>query len=291
VSDKNLELNLSHHVESFQHMGTDSDPHEYELIDNWRSKTDERSLKRLLDNHQKLIKMVAYGYRGYGLPLEELIAEGYVGLMHAVKHFDMERGFKFSTYAIWWVKCMIQEYIFKTSSLLSYSSSKKNKRMFFNLRRLVHKYGYFGQLTDNQADRLAKELDVTRDDILQMHVHLTGKDLSTNDSVSNSKGDDDNTVEWQDWIADTRPNQETYLAERQEYLKRATILKEALNALKERDRTIFYDRKIKEPPRTLEELGELFNLTKERIRQIEEKAYETIQIAVKHLSIYHGLTH
>lgn len=291
MSNKVSELNLSHHVGSFKDMGTEDDPHEYQLIENWRIKTDERSLKRLLDNHQKLVKMVAHGYRGYGLPLEELISEGHIGLIHAVKNFDMERGFKFSTYAIWWIKCMVQEYIFKASSLLSHSGSKKHKRMFFNLRSLAHKYGYFGHLTDEQADHLAQELDVTREDVLQMYSHLTGKDLSTNDRVGGNSGEDDNAVEWQDWIADMRPDQETYAAERQEYLKRTAVLKEALNSLKERDRTIFYDRRIKEPPRTLEELGVVFNLSKERIRQIEEKSFEVIQIAVKRLAAQHGLVH
>lgn len=282
---------LSHHVESYNHLGTPEDPHEYQLIDDWRLKTDERALKRLLDNHQKLIKMIANGYRGYGLPIEELIAEGHVGLMHAVKNFDIERGFKFSTYAVWWVKSTVQEYIFKASSLLSHSGSKKHKRMFFKLRSLVHKHGYFGQLSNEQADHLAGELDVTREDILHMHTHLTTKDLSTNEKIGGGGDGDGGTAEWQDWIEDSRPNQETYAAERQEYIKRATVLKDVLNSLKERDRLVFYDRRIKEPPRTLDELGKEFCLSKERIRQIEEKAFEKIQIEVKRLSVHHGLCH
>jgi RNA polymerase sigma-32 factor len=281
---------FSHHVESFLQMGSSNDPHEYELIENWRSKTDERSLKRLLENHEKLIKMVVNGYRGYGLPVEELIAEGHVGLMHAVKNFEVERGFKFSTYAVWWVKATIQEYIFKASSLLSISSSKKHKRMFFKLRSLVHKHGYYGQLSNEQADHLAEELEVSREDILQMHVHLTTKDLSTNDKIGGNGGDDDG-LEWQDWIADSRPDQETYTAERQEYIKRATVLKEALNCLKERERLVFYDRRMKEPPRTLDVIAKEFNVSKERIRHIEEKSFEKIQLEVKRLSVHHGLCH
>lgn len=284
-----LKIELSHHVKSFERMGTNEDFHEYQLIENWRTQTDARSLKRLLDNNEKLIKRVVNGYRGYGLPLEELIAEGHVGLMHAVKNFDIERGFKFSTYAIWWVKSTIQEYIFKASSLLNHSGTKKHKRMFFKLRSLICKKGYFGQLTHEQADDLAKELDVTREDILYMHTHLTTKDLSTNELVGNNT--EEGGIEWQDWIADTRPDQETYVSERQEYLKRITVLKEALNCLKERDKIVFYDRRIKEPPRTLEELGQEFNLSKERIRQIEEKAFEKIQLEVKRLSLHHGLLH
>lgn len=283
--------NLSHHVKSFEHMGTDRDPHEYELIENWRAKADERSLKRLLENHEKMVKMVALGYRGYGLPLEELIAEGHVGLMHAVKNFDMDREFKFSTYAIWWVKSAIQDYIFKASSLLSFSGTGKNKRMFFKLRSLMHKYGYFDQLTPEQANHLAEELNVSCKDVLSMAAHFRGRDLSTNQPVGAGSGDDDNAVEWQDWIADSRPNQETYALERQEYIKRSTILKEALLCLKERDRIVFYDRRVKEPPRTLEALGDKFNLSKERIRQIEEKAFEKIQMEVKRLSLHHGLLH
>lgn len=290
MSESNALSNLSHHVESFNCLGTSKDPHEYQLIESWRESTDERALKRLLDNHEKLIKMIVNGYRGYGLPLEELIAEGHVGLMHAVKNFDIERGFKFSTYAVWWVKSTVQDYIFKASSLLSHSGSKKHRRMFFKLRSLIHKHGYFGQLTPEQADHLATELDVTRDDILHMHTHLTTKDLSTNEKIGGG-GDDDNTSEWQDWIVDTSPNQETHAAERQEYIKRATVLKEALNSLKERDRLVFFDRRIKEPPRTLDELGKEFSVSKERIRQIEEKAFETIQLEVKRLSIHHGLFH
>lgn len=291
MSSHPLESNLSHHVESFKHMGTENDPHEYELIENWKAKSDERALKRLLDNHEKLVRMVVNGYRGYGLPSDELIAEGHIGLMHAVKNFEIERGFKFSTYAVWWVKSVIQEYIFKASSLLSHSGSKKHKRMFFKLRGLANKHGYFGQLTPEQADHLAQELDVTRQDILEMHTHLTRKDLSTNEKVEGGGGDGDDTVEWQDWVVDTRPDQETYTAERQEYIKRATILKEALNALQERERLVFFDRRIKEPPRTLDDLGSEFSVSKERIRQIEEAAFKKIQIEVKRLSVHHGLIH
>lgn len=287
--ESNAASKLSHHVKSFEHLGTQKDPHEYQLIEDWRSKTDERALKRLLDNHHQLIKMIANGYRGYGLPLEELIAEGHVGLMHAVKNFDMDRGFKFSTYAVWWVKATVQDYIFKASSLLSHSGSKKHKRMFFKLRSLVHKNAYVGQLTNEQADHLAKELEVTRQDILHMHTHLTTKDLSTNEKIGGSGGRDDGTAEWQDWIEDSRPNQETYAAECQEYIKRTSVLKDVLNSLKERDRLVFYDRRIKEPPRTLEDLGKEFNVSKERIRQIEEKAFEKIQLEVKRLSVHHGL--
>lgn len=289
MSKSNAASKLSHHVKSFEHLGTQEDPHEYQLIEDWRSKTDERALKRLLDNHHQLIKMIASGYRGYGLPLEELIAEGHVGLMHAVKNFDMDRGFKFSTYAVWWVKATVQDYIFKASSLLSHSGSKKHKRMFFKLRSLVHKNSYVGQLTNEQADHLAKELEVTRQDILHMHTHLTTKDLSTNEKIGGSGGSDDGTAEWQDWVEDSRPNQETYAAECQEYIKRTSVLKDVLNSLKERDRLVFYDRRIKEPPRTLEDLGKEFNVSKERIRQIEEKAFEKIQLEVKRLSVHHGL--
>lgn len=288
MSSSKLESNLSHHVASFEHMGTENDPHEYELIEQWKARSDERALKRLLDNHEKLVRMVVNGYRGYGLPVEELIAEGHLGLLHAVKNFEIERGFKFSTYAVWWVKSMIQEYIFKASSLLSHSGSKKHKRMFFKLRSLVKKHGYFGQLTHDQADHLAQELEVTRQDVLDMHAHLTCKDLSTNEKIDSSDGGDD-AVEWQDWVADTRPDQETYTAERQEYIKRASILKEALHSLQERERLVFFDRRIKEPPRTLEELGNEFSISKERIRQIEEAAFKKIQMEVKRLSVHHGL--
>ncbi len=271
-------------------MGKDSDPHEYELIENWREKSDERSLKRLLENHEKLVRMVARGYRGYGLAPEELIAEGHVGLMQAVKNFDISRGFKFSTYAVWWIKASVQEYIFKASSLLNISGSKKHKRMFFKLRGLAHKYGYWGKLTEEQAIHLAEELDVSKDEVLGMHAHLTSKDLSTNQPVGGGDGGGDG-LEWQDWIVDTRPDQETYLAEQQEYLKRHTVLKEAMKALKERERAVIFDRKIKEPPKTLDELAKIFGLSKERIRQIEEKAFEKIQYEAKRLSEHHGLLH
>lgn len=279
---------LSHHVESFQHIGTDNDPHEYELIENWRSTTNERALKRLLDNHEKLVTMVARGYRGYGLPLDELIAEGHVGLMHAVKNFDTDRGFKFSTYAVWWIKSNIQEYVFKASSLLNMSGSKKHKRMFFKLRSLAHKYGYWGQLNNEQAQHLADELDVSKEDILKMHTHLTSKDLSTNQTVGS---DSDDSLEWQDWIEDTQPNQEQYLAEQQEYLRRGNVLKEALHALKSREREVLYARRLQEPPKTLEAIATEYNLSKERIRQIEEKAFEKVQIEAKRLSEHHGFLH
>lgn len=290
MSSAELESKLSHHVESFNRMGTDQDPHEYELIENWKIKADERALKRLLDNHEKLVRMVVNGYRGYDLPTEELVAEGHIGLVHAVKNFEIALGFKFSTYAVWWVKSMIQEYVFKASSLLNYSGSKKHKRMFFKLRSLANKHGYFGQLTHEQADHLAQELEVTKEDVLEMHAHLSRKDLSTNEKVHSGDGGD-NAGEWQDWVADTRPDQETYTSERQEYIKRTSVLKEALHGLKERERLVFFDRRLKEPPRTLEDLGNEFGLSKERIRQIEDAAFKKIEIEVKRLSVHHGLIH
>lgn len=282
------EEQVSHHVSSINHMGKENDPHEYELIENWQKKKDEKALSAIFESHKRLVGKLVNGYRGYGLPTDELFSEAHIGMMHALKGFDVSRGYKFSTYAVWWIKSTIQEYVFKSWSLIAPSITSKNKRMFFHIRSLCNKFGYFSELTAEQAEHLANELQVTKDDIVKMHQHLSSGNLSLNASRDS---EDNEKSEWIDWVEDTRADPETHLAETQEYEKRQEVLKEAINCLKEREHVIFIRRRLEEPPKSLEDLSQEFEISKERVRQIENRAFEKLQTEIKRLVSFHHLSY
>ncbi|MDX1974633.1 MAG: RNA polymerase sigma factor RpoH [Rickettsiales bacterium] len=246
---------------------------EYELSKRWREQGDVNAAHRLVTSHLRLVAKIAFRYRGYGLPMGELIAEGNIGMMQAVKRFEPDRGFRLSTYAIWWIKAAIQEYILRSWSLVKISSSATQKRLFFNLRKLKKKIGAVeGQLTDEQAGDIARMLDVSQEDVRAMDQRMTASDVFLNSTVSADSDD-----QKMDYLADTRDDQETMLAAHQESSNNHLLLQQALATLSDRERDIIERRRLKEDPDTLEDLSQSYNISRERVRQIEVRAFEKLQ--------------
>ena len=250
---------------------------EYALGKRWREDGDTEAAHRLVTSHLRLVAKVAATYRGYGLPVGELIAEGNIGLMHAVKKFDPDRGFRLSTYAIWWIKASMQDFILRSWSLVKIGTTAAQKRLFFNLgkiKRAIHAVDS-GGLTPDEVTAVARQLDVTEDEVVSMNMRLAAPDQSLN-----AKRTMDDDGEWQDWLADSSPSQEVLLAERQEDAIRSQKLAAALATLNERERAIIMARTLQETPATLEELSQEHAISRERVRQIEVRALEKLRTAM-----------
>jgi RNA polymerase sigma-32 factor len=250
---------------------------EFELVKKWREKGDTRAVNRLITSHKRLVEKIAYGYSGYGLCMEELIAEGYVGMMQAVEKFDTEKGFRLSTYASWWIKAAIQEYIFNSWSLVKFSTTKTTKKLFFGLRKYKNSQGYDDYLTPDQAKDIATHLDVPLKDVYEMNQRLKGGDHSLNAPM----GSEEDANQWQDWIPDDKQNLEEKLAQSDEEHKIQKKVHAALEILDPREQHILIQRRFKEPPTTLDMLSEELKISKERVRQIENKAYDKIHDELK----------
>jgi RNA polymerase sigma-32 factor len=250
---------------------------EYMLAKSWREHGDRESAHKLVTSHLRLVAKIAMGYRGYGLPIGEVISEGNVGLMQAVKRFDPEKGFRLATYAMWWIRASIQEYILRSWSLVKLGTTAAQKRLFFNLRKAKSRISALeeGDLRPDQVKQIAKRLSVTEQEVIDMNRRLAG-DASLNAPIR-AEAD---AGEWQDWLVDERDNQETTLAEGEELDNRRAALKVALSVLNERERRIFEARRLAEEPITLEELAAEFGVSRERVRQIEVRAFEKVQQAV-----------
>ena len=251
---------------------------EYMLAKRWRERDDADSAHKLVTSHLRLVAKIAMGYRGYGLPMNELISEGNVGLMQAVKRFDPERGFRLATYAMWWIRAAIQEYILHSWSLVKMGTTASQKKLFFNLRKLKGKLQAFeeGDLHPEHVEKIATELSVPEQDVVAMNRRLSAPDHSLNAQV---RADGDG--EWQDWLEDESDNQEILIAEAQELDKRRALLREAMNVLNERERHILTERRLKEESSTLEELSKVYGISRERVRQIEVRAFEKLQKAMR----------
>lgn len=248
---------------------------ELDLSRRWRDHGDTEAAHRLVTSHLRLVAKVAFKYRGYGLPMGDLIAEGNIGMMQAVKRFDPEKGFRLSTYAIWWIRASIQEYILRSWSLVKIGSSAAQKRLFFNLRKLKQRIGAHNNeygLTDEQADDIARTLDVSRDDVMDMDSRMSGHDVYLNSTVS-ADGD----VEKIDFLVSPEESHEVILANRQEMQGKQALLSHALAKLSERERDIIERRRLKEEPDTLEVLSQDYGVSRERVRQIEVRALEKLQ--------------
>lgn len=247
---------------------------EYELSKRWRDEGDVKAAHQLVTSHLRLVAKIAFKFKGYGLPMHDLIAEGNIGMMQAVKRFDPDKGFRLATYAIWWIKAAIQEYILRSWSLVKVGSSATQKRLFFNLRKLKKKIGAHGVtgLTDEQAGDIAKILDVGEKDVHDMDRLMTGSDVYLNSTMAG-----DSESEKMDFLADTSESHETIIAERQEKGIMRTMLKKALSKLNQRERDIILRRRLKDEPDTLEVLSQDYNISRERVRQIEVKAFEKLQ--------------
>ena len=248
------------------------------LAKRWREHGDPEAAQRLVTSHLRLVAKIAMGYRGYGLPISELVSEGNVGMMQAVKRFDPDRGFRLATYAMWWIRAAIQEYILHSWSLVKMGTTAAQKKLFFNLRKLKGQIEAIeeGDLTPEHVAKIAKELDVPEADVISMNRRLMGPDHSLNAPVRI-----DGEGEWQDWLVDERDNQETKLGDRQELGLRRDLLQKAMRLLSERERHILTERRLKDNPTTLEDLSREYGISRERVRQIEVRAFEKLQRAIK----------
>ena len=247
---------------------------EYMLAKNWRENGNLQSAHKLVTSHLRLVAKIAMGYRGYGLPVNELISEGNIGLMQAVKKFDPEKGFRLATYAMWWIKASIQEYVLRSWSLVKMGTTTAQKKLFFNLKKLKNQIapGQEGDLKDEQVNEISQRLDVKTEEVVNMNRRMMGHEKSLNDPIKSGETD-----EWQDWLVDSSLDQELVVSQRQEYNDKKELLNSAMKILNQREKEIIKERRLSENPKTLEELSKKFNVSRERIRQIETKAFEKLQ--------------
>ena len=251
---------------------------EYMLAKRWREHEDSSAAHKLVTSHLRLVAKIAMGYRGYGLPVNEIISEGNVGLMQAVKRFEPDKGFRLATYAMWWIKASIQEYILRSWSLVKIGTTAAQKKLFFNLRKAKGHIKAIedGDLKPDQVKQIATKLGVSEEEVISMNRRLAAPDHSLNAPMrADSEG------EWQDWLVDDTPNQETMLADREQKDDRSELLAEGMKALNERERHILTERRLKEEPATLEDLSKHYDISRERVRQIEVRAFEKLQRAIK----------
>jgi RNA polymerase sigma-32 factor len=272
------ETGLSRYLEEIRRFPMLEPQEEYMLAKSWREHGDREAAHRLVTSHLRLVAKIAMGYRGYGLPISEVISEGNVGLMQAVKRFEPEKGFRLATYAMWWIKAAIQEYILRSWSLVKMGTTANQKKLFFNLRKAKSRISALeeGDMRPDQVATIARRLGVGEQDVVEMNRRLGG-DVSLNAPIRN----DGDTGEWQDWLVDDRDNQEAILTESEELDNRRRALSDALSVLNDRERRIFEARRLVDEPITLEELADEFGVSRERVRQIEVRAFEKVQKAVK----------
>ncbi|PTW48347.1 RNA polymerase sigma factor RpoH [Rhodovulum kholense] len=261
---------------------------EYMLAKSWVDHHDTDAAHRLVTSHLRLAAKIAMGYRGYGLPQAEVISEANVGLMQAVKRFDPEKGFRLATYAMWWIRAAIQEYILRSWSLVKLGTTSAQKKLFFNLRKAKARIGALedGDLRPENVQRIAHDLNVTEDEVIAMNRRLSGGDASLNAMVG---GDGDTTTEWQEWLEDEDANQAEAYAEKDEMESRRALLAEAMDVLNDREKDILMQRRLQDQPVTLEDLSSVYNVSRERIRQIEVRAFEKLQKRMKDLATQKGL--
>jgi len=253
---------------------------EYMLAKSWREHEDTEAAHRLVTSHLRLVAKIAMGYRGYGLPISDVIAEGNIGLMQAVKRFEPERGFRLATYAMWWIRASIQEYILRSWSLVKLGTTAAQKKLFFNLRRTKGQISALeeGDLHPEHVTEIATRLGVPEVDVVSMNRRLSGHDASLNAPL---RGDIDSDAEWQDWLADDTLDQETVMGEAEELDERRALLSAAMEELTDRERDILQSRRLRDEPLTLEELSGKYDISRERVRQIEVRAFEKLQKAMK----------
>jgi RNA polymerase sigma-32 factor len=272
------EGNLSRYLQEIRKFPMLTPEEELSLAHRWRDTQDMEAAHKLVTSHLRLVAKIAMGYRGYGLPVGELISEGNVGMMQAVKRFDPDRGFRLATYAMWWIRAAIQEYILHSWSLVKMGTTAAQKKLFFNLRRLKGQMQAIddGDLQPEQVAKIARVLDVPEQDVVSMNRRLAAPDHSLNAPVRQ-----DSEGEWQDWLVDESESQESSIADREELTGRKALLNGALKALNERERHILIERRLKDNPTTLEDLSQQYNISRERVRQIEVRAFEKLQKAMK----------
>ncbi|GAB4166999.1 MAG: RNA polymerase sigma factor RpoH [Thalassobaculales bacterium] len=280
------EGNLTRYLQEIRKFPMLEPDEEFMLAKRWQEHGDSEAAHRLVTSHLRLVAKIAMGYRGYGLPVSELISEGNLGMMQAVKRFDPDRGFRLATYAMWWIRAAIQEYILHSWSLVKMGTTAAQKKLFFNLRKLKGQIQALddGDLSPEQVTRIATKLEVPEQDVVQMNRRLASPDHSLNAPLRV-----DGEGEWQDWLVDDSDSQETVLAERQELGQRRRLLVNAMTTLNERERHILTERRLRENPTTLEDLSQEYGISRERVRQIEVRAFEKLQKAMKNAAIQERL--
>ncbi|MAK63157.1 MAG: RNA polymerase sigma factor RpoH [Maricaulis sp.] len=282
------EQGLSSYLAEIRRFPMLSKDEEFMLGKRWREHEDTQAAEKLVTSHLRLVAKIAMGYRGYGLPVAEVISEGNVGLMQAVKKFDPDKGFRLATYAMWWIRASIQEYILRSWSLVKMGTTAAQKKLFFNLRRMKSQMQAIdeGDLKPDQVEAIATKLGVTEDDVVSMNGRLSGPDASLNAPLRGTEGEG----QWQDWLSDDEAeSQEEELAQSDEFETRMTLLQSAMGELNEREQHILQERRLSEEPKTLEELADHYGVSRERIRQIEVRAFEKLQKAMKQMAADQGL--
>ena len=247
---------------------------EYMLAKNWKTTGNIKAAEKLVTSHLRLVAKIAMGYKGYGLPVNEMISEGNVGLMQAVKKFEPEKGFRLATYAMWWIKAAIQEYVLRSWSLVKMGTTAAQKKLFFNLKKIKNQIApnQEGDLKDSQVNEISKRLDVDSEEVINMNRRMMGQEKSLNSPIKSGEND-----EWQDWLVDENLDQELMISQRQEYEDKKDLLYKSIKILNEREREIIQERRLTDKPKTLEELSLKYKISRERIRQIETKAFEKLQ--------------
>ncbi len=272
------EAGLSRYLTEIRKFPLLSPEDEYMFAKRWKEHEDPEAARRLVTSHLRLVAKIAMGYRGYGLPVSEIVSEGNVGLMQAVKRFDPDKGFRLATYAMWWIRASIQEYVLRSWSMVKMGTTAAQKKLFFNLRKAKNNIGAIeeGDLTPDHTATLADQLGVTQTEVTEMNRRLSGGDASLNAPLRS-----ESESEWQDWLADDTVDQETRLAEREEMGDRHDLLVRAMKDLTDRERDILQARRLQDEPATLEELSQKYGVSRERVRQIEVRAFEKLQRGMK----------
>ena len=272
-----LEGSLSSYLSKIKKFPMLSAEEEYMLAKSWRDRGDLKSAQKLITSHLRLVAKIAMGYRGYGLPVSEMVSEGNIGLMQAVKKFEPEKGFRLATYAMWWIKASIQEYILRSWSLVKMGTTSAQKKLFFNLKKIKNQLSpnNTGDLNTEHVEEISKRLNVKKEEVVSMNRRMFGKEKSLNDPIKDESG-----TEWQDWIVDDKVDQELKLSHKQEFDQRKKLMDDSINILNPREKDILTARRLSENIATLEDLSKKYNISRERIRQIETKAFEKLQKAM-----------
>ena len=276
-----VEGSLSSYLTQIKKFPMLSAEEEYMLAKSWRDRGDLRSAHKLITSHLRLVAKIAMGYRGYGLPVSEMVSEGNIGLMQAVKKFEPEKGFRLATYAMWWIKASIQEYVLRSWSLVKMGTTTAQKKLFFNLKKIKNQIssGNNGDLKAEHVDKISKMLNVKKEEVVSMNRRLLGKEKSLNTPIKDESG-----VEWQDWIVDDKVDQELKFSHEQEFNQRKKLMDDSISILNPREKDILTSRRLSENVPTLEDLSKKYDISRERIRQIETKAFEKLQKAMLNAS-------
>jgi len=272
-----IDVGMSNYLAEIKKFPMLSPEEEYMLAKRWKKRGDLKSAQKLITSHLRLVAKIAMKYKGYGLPVNEIISEGNIGLMQAVKKFDPERGFKLATYAMWWIKASIQEYILRSWSLVKMGTTSAQKKLFFNLKKIKNQLSInnTGDLKNEHVEEISKRLKVKKEEVVSMNRRLSGKEKSLNDPIKDEDG-----TEWQEWLTDNKIDHEIILSKKQELDQRKSLMSEAMSVLNKREKEILTSRRLSENVATLDDLSKKHKVSRERIRQIETRAFEKLQKAI-----------